>query len=314
MLLGLVLVSLAAISWGTTGATMAVLARDTSIGPLFVGWARLAVAAPCLILAALAAARPDARARARSSLAVRDIAAYTLLGLAMAAYQVCYFRAVTLTGVTVTALLAICSAPLLIALLAWLTLGERPSPGVQFSLGLAVTGTALLVVGPRGVRDLTGRFGVGALLALGAGLSYAVYAVTAKRALGRTAPLSVAAITFTLAALFLAPALASEDVTRADLVRGAPLLLYLGIAPTALAYALFTAGLRRVPATAAGIASLLEPFTATAIGVATFGESLGALGWTGAVLLIAALLLLARARAAAPEPLTPGRSGGSPSG
>ena len=41
----------------------------------------------------------------------------------MAAYQVCYFRAVTLVGVAPAALLAICSAPLLIAVLAALFLG-----------------------------------------------------------------------------------------------------------------------------------------------------------------------------------------------
>src|SRR3990167_2489203 len=52
MLVGLLLIGLAAVSWGTTGATMTLLARDASAGPLLVGWARLAVAAPCLLLAA----------------------------------------------------------------------------------------------------------------------------------------------------------------------------------------------------------------------------------------------------------------------
>ena len=55
MLAGLVLIALASISWGTTGATMTLLARETGIGPLLVGWARLAVAAPCLVAAAVAA-------------------------------------------------------------------------------------------------------------------------------------------------------------------------------------------------------------------------------------------------------------------
>jgi len=71
-----------------------------------------------------------------------------------------------------------------------------------------------------------------------------------------------------------------------------PLLLYLGVGPTAGAYALFTAGLRRVPATAAGITSLLEPLTATLLGVLAFGESLGALGILGALLLLFSFGLL----------------------
>ena len=46
MLPGLLLIGLAAISWGTTGATMAMLARDAGPGPLLVGWARLASRRP----------------------------------------------------------------------------------------------------------------------------------------------------------------------------------------------------------------------------------------------------------------------------
>jgi len=295
MRLGLLCIGLAAISWGTTGATMTVLARDADLGPLLVGWVRLAVAAPSLFVMAAAARRGRAGHRP-APLALPDALAYGLLGLAMAAYQVCYFRAVTLTGVAVAALLAICSAPLMIAMLAALVLGERIEPVVKASLGMAVLGTALLVIGPRGAVGMTGSFGAGALLALGAGLSYAVYAVTAKRVLSRTAPLTVAAITFGLAALFLAPALALERAPGPGLLRAAPLLLYLGLGPTALAYALFTSGLRRVPATVAGIVGLLEPLTAATLGVAVFGESLGAAGAIGAALLVAALVLLTAGR------------------
>jgi DME family drug/metabolite transporter len=64
------------------------------------------------------------------------------------------------------------------------------------------------------------------------------------------------------------------------------------VGPTAVAYVLFTTGLTRVPATAAGIVSLLEPLTATTLGLLVFGERLGAVGITGALLLLAALVLL----------------------
>ena len=43
--------------------------------------------------------------------------------------------------------------------------------------------------------------------------------------------------------------------------------------PTAVAYALFTQGLKRVPATVAGIVSLLEPLTAATLGVLVFVRS-----------------------------------------
>jgi len=289
MHLGLVCIALAAISWGTTGATMTVLARDVDLGPLFVGWARVAVAAPAL--AAMAAAARWHRPHA-ARLRPRQALVYALLGFAMAAYQVCYFQAVTLTGVAVAALLAICSAPLMIAVLAALVLGERIEPMVRTLLGMAVIGTALLVIGPHGVSAIAGSFGVGAVLAVGAGLSYAVYAVAAKRVLLEAAPLTVAAVTFGLAALFLAPALALERAPGRGLLRAVPLLIYLGLGPTAIAYALFASGLRRVPATVASIVGLLEPLTAAALGVVVFGESLGKVGAVGATLLLTALGLL----------------------
>jgi len=297
MLLGLLLIAVAAASWGTTGATMTLLSRDAAASPLLVGWSRLAIAAPCLVLAAAAVARRGARHPTRRAWpSLRDLPLCAALGLAMAAYQVCYFRAVTLVGVAAAALLAICSAPLLIAVLAAALLGERLTSLVRLSLGMAVAGTALLVVGPRGLDQVTGHFGLGALLALGAGVSYAVYAVAAKGLLARVTPLAVAAITFALAAVFLAPALLAEEAPARALAAGWPLFLYLGVGPTAVAYALFTAGLTRVPATAAGIVSLLEPLTATTLGLVVFGERLGAVGAAGALLLLLALALLTTAR------------------
>jgi DME family drug/metabolite transporter len=276
---------------------MTLLSREAAASPLLVGWSRLAIAAPVLGLAAAGAARFGPRHPARRPWPSRaDLPLCAALGLAMAAYQVCYFRAVTLVGVAPAALLAICSTPLLIAMLAALFLGERLTPLVRLALGMAVTGTALLVIGPRGSSEIAGHFGLGTLLALGAGVSYAVYAVAAKGLLARVTPLAVAAITFALAALFLAPALLGEAAPGPVLAAGWPLLLYLGLGPTAVAYVLFTAGLGRVPATAAGIVSLLEPLTATALGLLVFGERLGPVGLTGAGLLLAALALLTTAR------------------
>jgi DME family drug/metabolite transporter len=295
MSLGLVLVCLAAVSWGTTGSVMALLAREGTPSPLLVGWARMAGAAPCLLLA-IALVRPATPAL--GDWRPRDWAKAALLGAAMAAYQVCYFWAVPRTGVALTALLAICSAPLMIAAGAALTLKERPSPATVAALLLAVAGTAMVLVGPpadgaAAPGFTAGAFTAGACAALGAGLSYAVYAVTAKGLLHRAAPLPLAGLTFTLAAVLLTPVLALTRDATAQLAAGWPLLLYLGVVPTAAAYVVFGVGLRRVTVTTAGIATLLEPLTAATLGVFVFGERLGAVGWVGAALLLWALGLLA---------------------
>src|SRR5438034_5507068 len=140
---GFVLIALAAISWGTTGTATTFLVRDTAMSPLVIGVARLAVAA--LVLATLA------RLRGSSRLARGEIVPCLAMGACMAVFQAGYFTAVVLIGVALTALIAICAAPLAIAVLARLALGERLTGRAMLALVVGVAGTALLIVGPRGV-------------------------------------------------------------------------------------------------------------------------------------------------------------------
>jgi drug/metabolite transporter, DME family len=282
---GLTLIALAAVTWGTTGSVSTLLVNQAAATPLLVGAARMLVAAVLL----LAAARTLAgTVRPAPGEAWRCLA----LGACMAAFQVTYFTAVARAGIAVTALVAICSAPLIIALLAAVLLGERPTARLVQALVLGVVGTALLVAAP--IAGGTPRRLDGLLLALGAAGAYALYVVIAKAAVARTAPLPLAALTFTVAALFMAPVFAMPGSAQ-QLIVGWPGFLYLGAVTTAAAYALYTAGLRSVSASAAGVASLLEPLTATLLGVLFFGERLGAAGWLGAALLLAALVLLTAA-------------------
>jgi drug/metabolite transporter, DME family len=284
VLRGVVLIALAAVSWGTTGSVTTVLVARADVDPWVIGAARMWVGAALLLLAARwrGAALPRDRGR---------LAAAAVLGACMAAFQVTYFTAVTLTGIAITALVAICSAPVFIAGLAVILLGERPAPRVVVSIALGVLGTALLVAEPHTVAPAAPRFAAGVALALGAALSYAVYVVAAKRAVARTEPLPLAAATFTVAAILLTLPVVWTEAPMTQLARGWPWLIYLGAVTTAAAYALYTAGLRYVPAAVAGIVSLFEPLTATLLGSLLFGERLGATGLLGAVLLFAAVTL-----------------------
>jgi drug/metabolite transporter, DME family len=280
------LIGLAAVSWGTTGSVTAVLVARAGAGALVIGATRILIGA---VLLAIGARWVTGSLRVDRADRWRCVA----LGVCMAAFQATYFSAVTLVGIAVAALIAICGAPLLITGLAAAVLGERVTARTAVALGLGVVGTALLIVGPRTAADVTLRFVAGVLLAGGASLAYALYVVLAKTTLtrSRTAPLPVAAASFGVAALTLAPLLAGADVGR-QVALGWPWLLYLGAVTTAGAYAIYTIGLRDVPAAAAGIASLMEPLTATLLGVLVFDEQLGVAGVIGAALLFAALGLL----------------------
>src|SRR4029453_557050 len=246
---GLVLIALAAISWGTSGSVMTVLAERASASPLLVGVARLWVAAVFLLLATSLAPRPFGIA---SGAGWRCLA----MGACMAGYQAAYFTAVTLAGIAVVALVAICSAPLLIAALAPWLLGERLTPRVRAAPRLGGLGTALLVASPSGALDPSARFLGGVLLALIAGLCYALYVLAAKATPRRSAPLPTTALTFTIGAVLLTPALLWTTAPWTQLTLGWPWLLYLGGVATAGAYAIYTVGLRPVPASVAGVTTL----------------------------------------------------------
>jgi DME family drug/metabolite transporter len=78
--------------------------------------------------------------------------------------------------------------------------------------------------------------------------------------------------------------------------RGWTLLVYLGVVPTAVAYALYAIGLRTTRVTVSGVLTLLEPLTATLLGVLFFGDRLGQVGAVGAALLLVAVLGLTSRR------------------
>jgi drug/metabolite transporter, DME family len=281
---GVLPVCLAAVLWGTTGSVATILVARTGVSPLVIGATRMWVAAAFLLVAA--------RVTTGRALPLSAGWRWVVMGACMAAYQAAFFTAVTLSGIALTALIAICSSPLLIAILAYSLLGERLTRPLLVALGLGVLGTALLVLGPRTRLQFPATFVLGGLLALAAGLAYALYVIVAKAALARAAPLPLAAATFAVAAVLLTPVGLVASPTVRQMALGWPWLLYLGAVATAGAYALYTVGLRTVPASVAGIAALLEPATATALGVLVFGEQLGAIEIAGAALLAAAIALL----------------------
>ncbi len=285
MLRGLVLIGLAAVSWGTTGSVMTILVARADAEPFLIGAARMGVAALVLVVGAHVFGGGPV-------FSTRALPHGLAMGFCMATYQAAYFSAVSMTGIAVTALIAICSAPLMIAALAALVLRERPTARLGIALALGVIGIALLVAAPPTTTGSTLRFLSGGALALAAGLAYAVYAVIAKVAVARANPLAITTITFAAAAVLMLPLLAWTHAPITQVARGWPWLVYVGAIATAGAYVLFTLGLRHVPASVAGVVTLLEPLTATLLGVWLFGERLGPTGLVGALLLLAAIALL----------------------
>ncbi|MFP5334495.1 MAG: EamA family transporter [Actinomycetes bacterium] len=256
--------------FGTVGTARA-LGPDASGAA--VGGARALLAAAVLVpMAAWAAESWTAALRRRP---------VWVAGAAQASFQACFLSAVQVTGVATGTLVAIGSAPLFSGLL-----HRRVDRRWAAATAVAVTGLALLVLGGTEARLEP----VGVLLALGAGLSYAAWTVATGRAVSTgTGPIGVSAATFTVTGVLLLPALLLADTAWLADPAGWAMVGWLALGPTVASYVLLARGLRSLAPPVVSTLGLTEPTVATALAVVVLGERLTAVGWTGALLVLAGL-------------------------
>jgi drug/metabolite transporter, DME family len=281
---GILLIALAAVSWGTVGVVVRSLYESTSLAPIAVGFYRLALSVPALLLALSSLGKKAFQIKRK------DMPVIALMGAMLALYQLCYFAAIPRVGVAIATLVTLCTAPVIVALLSVLLLRERLEQSIVTALVIAIVGTFLLV----GFQSASGgQVFSGVLLALGSATGYALVALTSRR-LSTYHPLQPVAFGFTVGAVVLLPFALSTGLTTSLDVSSWLRLLYLGLIPTAFAYVLFTLGMRTTKATVATIVTLLEPLTAVVLAFVLFREQLSATAILGGVLLIAAIVLLSR--------------------
>lgn len=282
------MVVIAALTWGTIGVAVGWLYRVADTNSLSIGFLRLLLSAPVLLITARLLAGPQAfriQPRHRWTLA--------LIGGAFAGYQVAYFAAIPYLGVAAAVLINICSAPIFTALLARVFLGERLRPSTWLAVGGAVFGAGLLVGGAPQVQSTTNLL-IGAALALTAGFSYSLVVLGARLIAANYHPVVPVALSFALGALLLLPAALTTGLVIDYPPLGWLVLIYLSIVPTALAYALYVRGMRSVRATTAATITLLEPLGSALLAILLLGERFTATGMVGAALLIASIVVIAR--------------------
>lgn len=279
---GPILVLAAATLWGTTGTAQA-LGPD-GITPVTVAAVRMAGGA---MLLAYAVAR-------RATAPLRAMMGFPLAAAvgSMAASQPLFFTGVARTGVGVGTIVTIGSGPILAGLLAWVVRGERVGRRWAAATAASVTGAVLLVSG----GEAAGIDPGGVAFALGSGCAWAIYLVSAKALFDRHPPVFVAAVVFTGAAVVLAPWFLVADASWLATGRGALVAAWLGLVATGAGYVLFATGLGRTRVAAAATLTLAEPLTAAVLGITVLGEPALWTTVTGAALVGAGLLVLARDR------------------
>ena len=303
---GFLLVVLAGLMWGTSGVSGAIVLARTDLGALDIAWHRMAIAAVALYAVHLLTRRRRAAAPA-VRLGRGVVVRLVLVAAGLAAYQLAYFAAVTAAGVSIATLVALGLAPLLIALGATLLGHGRPDGATLVALTVALVGLVLLV-GISAGTDAGTAVVLGAVVATGSALGYAVVTLAGA---GVPAGVPVTLVGFAGGAVLLTPVALAVGLRLTGDPVALGVLLYLGVVPSALAYAFFFTGIKTVPGAVASIVTLLEPLTATALATGFLGERLTPGALAGGLLVLAAVagLYLRRmgdsnSRGVAPNPLS----------
>ncbi|MFF5785002.1 DMT family transporter [Streptomyces sp. NPDC012693] len=293
----------AGIAWGTAGAAASLIFRISDMGPLALSFWRC-VGGLALLLGALALRPRREAARTTGEPRARRTARILGTGIGLTVFQSAYFAAVQATGLAVGTVVTLGAGPVLIALGARLTMGERLGRGGIAAVTGALAGLVVLVLGGGAaeVRPL------GVVLAVVSAAGYAAITLLTRwlgRGGGRTDALATTTWAFAIGAVGLLPAALAEGLVPHTDAPGSVLLLlvYVAAVPTALAYALYFAGAAVVRAATVSVIMLLEPVSAAVIAVSLLGERLTVAVVFGTLLLLAAVtgLACAEARTAAAE-------------
>jgi drug/metabolite transporter (DMT)-like permease len=220
------------------------------------------------------------------------MARIALLGLtAVTAFYLVLIYAFSATSVPVATLI-LYLAPSLVALGAFLSLGERLTRIHIAALALSFLGCALVarIYSPGAIA----ANGWGLLLCLGSAVAYASYSIQVKPLLSRVPSetiilghLAVGSVGLVVVKLLVSP---TEWASPLGLVVAG---LFTGLVLTVVPLVTYTIGLRGLPAGEAATIATLEPVLATIVAWVVLDERLDALQILGGALVVASVVILA---------------------
>ena len=192
-------------------------------------------------------------------------------------FSICMLFGVSLSSALAAGVI-MAGIPAAVALMSRLFLNERFSGRVMLGIACAVGGIALVSLtkgsGTAGDSSLAGN-----LLLIGAVLCESSYVVMGKKLTGNVSPKRISAL-INLWGLALVLPLGLWQALSFDFGSVAAgswwLLLFYSIAASMITVWLWMTGLRQVPASSAGVFTVLLPVSAAAVGVLVLGERFSA--------------------------------------
>ncbi len=165
--------------------------------------------------------------------------------------------------------------PAVVALFSWLILRERPDGRTLASIGLAVTGIAVINLAHADTGGAAQGSFTGNLMVLGAVCCESLYIILSRRISQTLEPFDICAYThlfgFALMLPFGLPAALSFDYTSVPAGVWA-LLVWYGLSASVFSFCLWMMGIRHVPGSVAGVITAVLPIAAALYGMAFLGE------------------------------------------
>ncbi len=182
--------------------------------------------------------------------------------------------------------------PIMVVLLGWIFLQQRPSRAVSLSLAVAIAG-AILTAG----QITTGSW-TGVVLMFAAAGWYAGYIIAVSKMLRDNDAF------MSLTVIMIGAALAHGVLWlfhRADLphdIQGWSAAVAAAVISTILALGFLNAGVQRIGPSNASVLSTIEPVVSISVGVIALNESLTVIRICGAILIVIGVAMMARAASA----------------
>lgn len=282
---GAFLIVAASAMWGSVSIFLTLLA-DSGISRIQIIWLRSWSAA--LLLFAICALRNSRQLHVRAG----DWWIFAGNGvIAMSLFSLCYWKAMSMVGVAVSAIL-IYTAPIFSLPLSRLLFGERISRRCLIALCLSIVGIALVSDIGSGTNSIS-IFGI--FYGLLGGFFYATQAIFGKLAVARHYSSITVTAWSTLASgivLTLPALLGGLPVTLFSTLRYPLILVAMSIVCTVIPCNLFITGLESISPGRASMLTACEPCVALLIGCLFFRETLKPISLAGILLIIASVFII----------------------
>ncbi len=230
----------------------------------------------------------------RGALKVRAKDIWCFIGtgaLSVSFFNFCYFKTITLTSLSVAAVL-LYTAPAFVMIMSSFLFKEKMSGKKVVALAVAFAGCVLVSGVMGGSSSLNAK---GLLVGLGAGFGYALYSIFGRYALQRGYnSLTITFYTFvfaTLATVFMTdiPSIINIVETHSRIgIYAVFMILFVTLFP----YLCYTKGLSGMENGTASVIASIEPVMATTLGILIYKEEMTFVNAFGMILVLASIVIL----------------------